>query len=93
MTERYNLENIRALLSEGFTIEELRVFCNDEPDFKSLYDKLPKQVDKTEMIRHLLEYAEANLLVKNLLSLAKEHNLICYQKHQPYYTNVSSGIQ
>lgn len=40
MTTPYNLTNIRALLTEGFTAADLRTFCYDHPDFRSLYEQL-----------------------------------------------------
>lgn len=38
MTMHYNLSNIRALLTEGFTDEDLRHLCYDISDFRPVYD-------------------------------------------------------
>lgn len=83
MTE-YNLANIRTLLIEGFSAEELRRLCYDVPNFRPVYDSLAQNSGKAEIVDHLLEYAERKLLLNDLLSLAKKYNPARYRSHQPY---------
>ncbi|GIK42500.1 MAG: hypothetical protein BroJett011_63330 [Chloroflexota bacterium] len=84
-TRYYRLENIRVLLNEGFTSEELRRLCHDVPNFREVYDKLAQSTGKAEIIDYLIEYANRKLQFEALLDWAKEHNPIRYEKHQPYY--------
>lgn len=81
----YNLKNIRILLNEGFTDEELRRLCFEEPEFRPVYDQLAQETGKTKIIDYLLQHVERKLLLDRLLILAKEHNPARYEKHQPYH--------
>ncbi|MCP4707755.1 MAG: hypothetical protein GY869_03950 [Planctomycetes bacterium] len=64
MVKRYNWQNIRAMLTEGFTPEELRRLCYDKPDFKPVYHQLAQNTGKTKII----------VVVNNMLqSLCKLH--------------------
>lgn len=82
---RYNVENIYALLTEGFTDEELRCLCYDTPDFHHVYNQLgPHTASQGQVIQLLIEHANRKLQVETLLALAKEHNPDQYEKHQPY---------
>ncbi|MBI1878353.1 MAG: AAA family ATPase, partial [Chloroflexi bacterium] len=85
MTRRYNLKKIRILLTEGFTNEELRRLCHDVRDFRVVYDQLAEYSGKAEIIDRLLEHTEQKRLIEILLTRAKEHNPIRYEKHQPYH--------
>lgn len=85
MSTRYNLKNIRTLLTEGFTDEELRRLCYDIPEFRPVYDQLAQLTGKAVIIDRLLEHADRQLQLENLLVLAKEGNPVRYAKHQPYY--------
>lgn len=80
-----NLKKIRTLFTEGFTADELRRFCYDEPDFRPIYDKLAQDSGKATIIDLLIEYSDQKLLIDILLDLAKQHNPARYEKHQPYY--------
>lgn len=95
MPASYNLKNIRILLTKGFTDEELRRLCYDEPSFRSVYDQLARNSSKAEIIDRLLEHTDQMLQIEMLLALAKQHNPARYEKHQPYIINssTSSGIK
>lgn len=82
---KYNLENIRALLIEGFSEEELRLLCYDAPNFRPVYPHLSRLADKAEIVQRLLEYAEQQMQLDALLGWAKEHNPDRFEGHQPYY--------
>lgn len=81
----YNLRNIRTLFIEGFSEEELRDFCFDNPQFRPVYNQFPRNGGKTEIVRQLIDYAEQKVLLEALLVWAKEHNPTRYEQHQPYY--------
>ncbi|MBE7555251.1 MAG: toll/interleukin-1 receptor domain-containing protein [Anaerolineales bacterium] len=85
MDQNYNWKNIRTLLTEGFTAEELRRFCFDEGNFRAVYNKLTQDTGKDKIIDLLLDYANQKLQTEILLIWAKEHNPIRYEKYQPYY--------
>jgi hypothetical protein len=90
MLKRFNLGNIRALLSEGFTDQQLRVLCYDEPAFRQVYDQLESKTGKTEIIQRLIEHADRQSKLKALLAWAKEHNPTAYKNHQPYEVTIST---
>lgn len=81
----YNLPNIRSLLTEGFTDTELRRFCYDRPNFRSVYDELAHGTGKTEIIDHLIEYADRKSLLGTLVVWAGQQNSSKYKQYQPYY--------
>ncbi len=84
MAKQYDFKNIRALLIEGFTDEELRILCFDVPVFKPVYSQLAKGTGKTEVVQQLLEFAEQKELIETLLNQAKKDNPAKYEKYQPY---------
>lgn len=92
MTSGYNLKNIRTLLAEGFTDEELRRFCYDILDFRPVYDQLAQDTNKMKIIDRLIEHADRTLRLELLLVHAKEHNPARYEKHQPYDSFTPSSI-
>lgn len=85
MTKQYNIEKIRTLLTEGFSDEELRRYCHDEPDFKYVYHKLAQNTGKIAIIDELLAYADQKSLIDKLLDWAKDQNPRKYNEHRPYY--------
>jgi hypothetical protein len=62
MSESYNLKNIRALLTKGFTVEELRRLCYDNQEFRPVYDQLAQNTGKAELIDKLIEYTDGKEL-------------------------------
>lgn len=85
MAESYNLTNIRTLLTEGFTGEELRRMCYDVPDFRPVYNNLVQSTGKSMIIDMIIEHAEQKLLMEELLDWARECNPNRYDRHKPYY--------
>jgi formylglycine-generating enzyme required for sulfatase activity len=81
----YNLTNIRNLLNDGFTDEELRRFCYDTPDFRPAYDELSQETGKAKIADRLIEYADRKLLIEDLLTWAKQHNPRRYENYEPYH--------
>lgn len=89
MSPGYHLENIRALLTKGFTHEELRQLSYDF--FRPVYDELAPNTGKAEIIQQLLEYIEEREPESEaLLAWAKEENPALYQKYQPYRVSTSA---
>jgi hypothetical protein len=80
----YNLNNIRQLLTKGFSDTELRDFCFDRPEFREVYDQLAETSGKTQIVARLIEHADQHLLFDTLLAWAKERNPTRYQRHRPY---------
>lgn len=84
MNEYYILKNIRELLIQGFSEEDLRQMCFYEVDFRSLYDYLPKNAGKDTVVHQIIEYGYKELKVDKLLSWAKGKNPKRYERHKPY---------
>ncbi len=84
MSKKYNLKRIRALLTEGFTDEELRHCCFDLPAFRPVYDQVSPHTGKTQLVQALLEYAESKELFDLLLAQVKESNPVKYEHYKPY---------
>lgn len=82
--QNYSLPKIRELLMQGFSDADLRRLCFDVPGFRPAYNDLAAGTGKAEIIDRLLAYAEQQLLMENLLDLAREQNPRRYQLHGPY---------
>lgn len=93
ITKRYDFKNIRILLTEGFSAQELRRLCYDMPEFRPVYDELTDNTGKSGIIDQLIEYADRKLLLDVLLNWAKEQNPTQYERYQPYYRpTITSAI-
>lgn len=84
MPHTYNWLNIRNLLTKGFTAEQLRSFCFDSSEFRAVYDELNNQTGKRQIVALLLEYADQNRRVDELLAWTNQLNPRRYEIHQPY---------
>lgn len=84
MTQRYITRNIRTLLTEGFSDEELRRLCLDAPDFRPVHNQLSREMGKDLIIDRLIEYTYQNFLLDRLLRLLRDLNPACYGQHHPY---------
>ncbi|MCB0163253.1 MAG: hypothetical protein KDI79_03435 [Anaerolineae bacterium] len=84
MATQYNLRPIRDLLKDGFSAEELRRFCFQEPAFKPVYDQLAQGSGKDEIVDRMMEYAVAKLLVDKLLAWAEKEVPERYKQGGPY---------
>lgn len=87
----YHLNNIRTLLTEGFTDSELRRFCYDHPDFRPVYDELSGVTGKNAIIDVLLEYANRKELLEPLLEWAQKKAAAKYDKFKPYREGEQAG--
>jgi hypothetical protein len=84
MEPTYQLKNIRTLLREGFSAEELRRLCFEHAAFRPVYDQLAGGSGKAEIIDRLLEYATQMLKMEELLALLQALNPARYARRQPY---------
>jgi len=90
MSAHYHWQNIRLLLSEGLTVQELRRFCATAPAFQR---EFPDHTAKQTIIRYLIKRAEDISQGESLLIWAKTHNPVRYRLHAPYYvTRQSSSL-
>lgn len=80
----YNLRNIRDLLNEGFSKEEIIELCFYEPQLKPVYDSLQAAASKPEVIRLVIDFAYQKLQMDVLLEAARKLNPARYEIHQPY---------
>ena len=78
------LENIRILLNEGFSDEELRDLAFDMPEFEPFYHELSQTTSKARIIEQLIEFANRKVLLDKLLDWAKKQNPTRYELHAPY---------
>ncbi len=85
MVTHYHLKNIRSLLIEGFTRQELDQLYQQIPDFSVLYPNLPPEADKTTLVDGLLNQAQQMAGLESVLEWAKTHNPARYAIHAPYY--------
>ncbi len=88
--EFYNLTNIRALLTKGFTDDELRRLCYDVADFRPVYEQVTDYTGKAKIIDQLLEYTERKLLFEVLLGWAEKRNPKRYEIHKPYISSTNT---
>ncbi|MBN1993882.1 MAG: AAA-like domain-containing protein [Anaerolineae bacterium] len=81
----YQLENIRTLLTDGFTEGDLRAFCYDQPRLRPVYYQLAEGMAKTQIIHRLIEYADQHELLEFLLDWAEKNNPAKYKRYHPYF--------
>jgi serine/threonine-protein kinase len=91
MNKRYHLRKIYILLAKGFTRTKLRDLCLQAPDFRPIYDQLPPEADKDEIIRQLFEYAKQKSQFGLLLAWARKQNPAKYAELYPYYDANRTG--
>lgn len=83
---KYNTEQIRQLLIDGFTSTELRQLCYDH--FKETYEKFATNTGKEEIVALLVEYADRHLRLDELLDWARNKNPAKYRIYEPYFTEI-----
>lgn len=84
MDQDYYLQNIRTVLIEGFSAEELRRLCYDNADFRPVYHELSGGMGKTDIVDHLITHANQSLVMDKLLGLVRQLNPTRYERHKPY---------
>jgi hypothetical protein len=91
MPETYDVQRIHTLLTEGFTADELRFFCQVTPEFQALAGELPAAIGEEELVDRMVERARAVPAYDQLLVWAQKHNPRVYEAHQPYAGAASPG--
>jgi HEAT repeat protein len=92
MSQNYNIKNIRTLLKQGFTPDELLELSYDEPTFRPVYEQLSTSAGKGQIVQRLIEYAERQSLLDHLLNCARERNLASYEQYQPYTASPTGSL-
>jgi hypothetical protein len=87
---RYNMSNLRAFLTQGFSAEELRTMCYDDPELYPVIEQLGEGMGKSRIVSQILEFCQQKLLLDRLLSVSAELNPARYALHQPYYLGGSA---
>jgi hypothetical protein len=85
MDKRYIYSNIRTLLISGFSDDQLRDLCKEEPELEVVHQNRPQGTNRETFVRELVEEAERRLILDRLLELARDRNPRQYQAHRPYY--------
>lgn len=83
-TRRYNLSHIRTFLTQGFSAEELRILCYDDPDLYPALEQLGDGMGKVQVVSRIIEFCQQRLLLDRLLEAARRVNPARYEEHQPY---------
>ncbi|MBN2395594.1 MAG: caspase family protein [Candidatus Atribacteria bacterium] len=80
----YDRESIRNLLIKGFSDSHLRQLCFYNPKFRPLHYRIGKSWGLADIINLLLEYAEQQELLDDLLEWAETENQAKYELYYPY---------
>jgi hypothetical protein len=81
----YHFANIRAMLIEGYSKEDLLKLCFDVPELLPLYREWQgAPISTSRLVQEMLDYAHRHLLVDTLLLKAMAANPYRYAEHQPY---------
>ena len=91
MRQQHDLDRVRTLLTRGFSDLDLRAFCHDTDAFRPVYDELSRGMGKAEVVGRLLDHAESQMLIDDLLAWAKKKNPRRYELHGPYVAGPEDG--
>lgn len=81
----YHFANIRAMLTEGYSKDDLLKLCFDVPELRPLYREWQgAPISTGRLVQEILDFAHRHLLLEMLLLKAKEANPYRYAEHQPY---------
>lgn len=80
----FDLGKIHTLLVEGFNDRQLRQFCRDTPEFKPVQNQLGRRMGKNAIVDEIIDYAEQQERLSDLLTWAAQQNPAKYKKHEPY---------
>lgn len=88
---QHDLVRVRTLLISGFSDLDLRAFCHDTAAFRPVYDELARGMGKAEIVGRLLDHAESQMLIDDLLAWAEKKNPRRYELHGPYLAGREGG--
>jgi len=80
LEERLHTAVVRELIKEGFSDEELIVFCYDY--FPEVYHQFGTGMSKTVKIQRLIEYCVGHIQIESLLERVREHNPAQYTRFE-----------
>ena len=86
--DRYGLAAIRALMVDAFTVDELKEFCFDRPEFAPALDRFVKDADKPKQVMLLIGFCQRHVLFNELLVGLREERFELYKK---YYARIYGG--
>jgi ATP-dependent Clp protease ATP-binding subunit ClpA len=81
----YFEDNIRQLLTEGFSDDELLALFGADPTFAIDPEELDASTDQAKIIDMLLAQARQKSQFDLLLELAQRYNAAKYEAHEPYF--------
>lgn len=85
MGQYYNFKNIFTLLSDGFSVNDLKNLCFTEDTLRDVYKNLPENAVKDDVVRNIIDFATQNLAIEIILDWAKEKNPARFYTHEPYF--------
>ena len=71
---RYDIGEIRKLLREAFTAQELRRFCQDRPAFRPVCDEFGPEHGLNDMVDQVIDYCETQFLWNEFLTEVEKEN-------------------
>lgn len=80
----FDLGKIQTLLVEGFSDRQLRRFCRDTPEFKPVQHQLARGMGKNAIVDEIIDHAEQQERLSDLLTWAARQNSAKYKKYAPY---------
>lgn len=83
MGKPYNVRQIYRLFAGEFSGAELRDLCMRLPDFKPVYNRLPPEAGKDELLRRIFTHAKQHALFGLLLAWAKQHKPAACERFFP----------
>lgn len=80
----YHIENIRLLLYEAFSDEDLRSMSYDIASFRDVYDQLTSDSRKSDVVELVVEAALHHAILDRMLTWTKGRHPVEYAKYEPY---------
>lgn len=86
----YDIAKIRKLLTEAFTAEDLRRFCEDRQVLRPIVPRLGPGMGLDDMVDEVITYCRTHLRFPKLLAAVKEVNPLQYARFEPYRPDIPS---
>jgi hypothetical protein len=83
MKDYYNFGNIRSVLMEGFSQEQLRTFCSVTPSFRAVYENLA-DANKEAFVREIIDHGRRQLKLEEVIEWVRQENPAQYIHYEPY---------
>lgn len=82
-TAQYDIAEIRSLLKDAFTAEELRRFCQDRPYLRPILSQFGPRSSLDDLTDIVIEYCQTHRLFSELLAEVAEMNPRQYSRYYP----------